>query len=64
MTPPLDQIKDSVGGFTHFPWAASFAELPETSVGGLGSSPQTDDPAPKTMLRAMASGQAYIGEDH
>ncbi|KAK0603091.1 hypothetical protein LWI29_001300 [Acer saccharum] len=64
VTPPADQIKDSVGDSTDFPRATSYAELPETSVGGLGSSPQTDDPTPETMLRAMASGRAYIGEDH
>ncbi|KAK0579786.1 hypothetical protein LWI29_031429 [Acer saccharum] len=64
VTPPADQIKDSVGGSTDFPRATSYAELPETSAGGLGSSPQTDDPTPETMLRAMASGRAYIGEDH
>ena len=64
VTPPADQIKDSVGGSTDFPRATSSAELPETSAGGLGSSPQTDDPAPETMLKAMASGRAYIGEDH
>ncbi|KAK0601389.1 hypothetical protein LWI29_023790 [Acer saccharum] len=64
VTPPADQIKDSVGGSTDFPRATSSAELPETSAGGLGSSPQTDDPTPETILRAMASGRAYIGEDH
>ena len=63
VTPPTDQIKDNVGGSTDFPRAASSAELPETSTGGLGSSPRTDDPTPETMLRAMASGRAYIGED-
>ncbi|KAK0583650.1 hypothetical protein LWI29_000942 [Acer saccharum] len=42
---------------------ASSVELPETSAGGLGFSPRTDDPTPETMLRAMASGRAYIGED-
>ncbi|KAK0574654.1 hypothetical protein LWI29_026804 [Acer saccharum] len=46
VTPPPDQIKDSVGGSTDFPRATSSAELPETSAGGLGSSPPTDDPAP------------------
>ncbi|KAK0579169.1 hypothetical protein LWI29_022147 [Acer saccharum] len=64
VTLPTDQIKDSVGGSTDFPLATSSAELPETSAGGLGSSPQTDDPTPETMLRAMASGRAYIREDH
>ncbi|KAK0575087.1 hypothetical protein LWI29_033788 [Acer saccharum] len=64
VTPPADQIKDSVGGSTDFPRVTSSAELPETSAGGLGSSPQTDDPTPETMLRAMASGRAYIREDH
>ncbi|KAK0572347.1 hypothetical protein LWI29_030240 [Acer saccharum] len=30
----------------------------------MGSSPQIDDPTPETIFRAMASGRAYIGEDH
>ncbi|KAK0573858.1 hypothetical protein LWI29_014653 [Acer saccharum] len=63
VTPPADQIKDGVGGSTDFPRATSSAEFPETSAGGLGSSPQTDDLTPETMLRDMASGRAYIGED-
>ncbi|KAK0580989.1 hypothetical protein LWI29_008507 [Acer saccharum] len=64
MAPPEEQIRDSAGGSTDFPRAASSAGLPEVGVSGLGSSPQTDDPTPETMLRAMASGRAYIGEDH
>jgi hypothetical protein len=62
--PPLDQDQDDVEGLTDSPRVASTAKLPETSVGGSGSFPQTDDPTPEIMLRAMASGQAYIGEDH
>ena len=63
MAPPKEQIRDSAGGSTDFPRAASSAGLPEVGVSGLGSSPQIDDPTPETMLRAMASGRAYIGED-
>jgi hypothetical protein len=61
---PMVPTKDDVGGSTAIPRAASSAELPETDAGGSGSSPHTDDPAPESMLRAMASGRAYIGEDH
>ncbi|KAK1582979.1 hypothetical protein Q3G72_019935 [Acer saccharum] len=63
MVPPEEQIRDNAGGSTDLPRAASFAGLPEAGVSGLGSSPQIDDPTPETMLRAMASGRAYIGED-
>ncbi|KAK0603152.1 hypothetical protein LWI29_001916 [Acer saccharum] len=64
VTPPREQIRDSVGGSTDLPRAAPSAKLPEGGVSGVGSSPQVDDPTPETMLRAMASGWAYIGEDH
>ncbi|KAK0578741.1 hypothetical protein LWI29_015512 [Acer saccharum] len=63
MVPPEEQIRDNVGGSTDLPRAASSAGFPEAGVSGLGSSPQIDDPTPETMLRAMASGRAYIGED-
>ncbi|KAK0571125.1 hypothetical protein LWI29_011465 [Acer saccharum] len=63
MVPPEEQIRDNAGGSTDLPRAASSAGLPEAGVRGLGSSPQIDDPTPETMLRAMASGRAYIGED-
>jgi hypothetical protein len=62
--PSLDQDQDDVEGLTDSPRVASTAKTPETSAGGSGSFPQTDDPTPEIMLRAMASGQAYIGEDH
>ena len=64
MTPPRDQIKDSVGGSAGSPRVASSAGLPETCGGGLSPSTQTNNPAPETILQAMASGRAYIGEDH
>ncbi|KAK0570635.1 hypothetical protein LWI29_004190 [Acer saccharum] len=64
VTPPREQVRDSAGGSTNLLRAAPSAELPEGGVGGVGSSPQIDDPTPETMFRAMASGRAYIGEDH
>ena len=64
MVPPEEQIRDNAGGSTDLPRAASSAGLPEAGVSGSGSSPQIDDPTPETMLRAMASGRAYIREDH
>ena len=62
--PSLAQVKESVEGLTDSPCVASTAKLPETGVDGSEPFPQTDDPTPEIMLRAMASGQAYIGEDH
>ena len=62
--PPAVQVKGDASGSPAIPRAASPTELPETDAGGSGSSPYTDDPAPESMLRAMASGRAYIGEDH
>ena len=63
MSPQMDQTKDDVGASTDIPRAASSAELPKADAGGLGSSPHPDDPSPESMLRAMASGRAYIWED-
>ncbi|KAK0606502.1 hypothetical protein LWI29_038413 [Acer saccharum] len=64
MDPLEEQIKDNAGGSTDLPRAASSAGLPEAGVSGSGSPPQINDPTPETMLRAMALGRAYIGEDH
>ncbi|KAK0587505.1 hypothetical protein LWI29_023996 [Acer saccharum] len=61
MTPPRDQIKDSVGGSAGSPRVASSAELPKTYVGGLDPSTQTDDPAPETMLQAEPILERIIG---
>ena len=60
-TPPRDQVKDNAGGSADSPLATSTAGLSEASVGGLGPSTQAGEPTPETMLRAMASGRAYIG---
>ncbi|KAK0598016.1 hypothetical protein LWI29_030771 [Acer saccharum] len=39
VAPPEEQIRDSAGGSTDFPRAASSAGLPEVGASGLGSSP-------------------------
>lgn len=64
ISPPTVRTKGDVGGSPAVPRETSSAELPEADAGGSGSSPHTGDPDPESMLRAMASGRAYIGEDH
>ena len=58
-TPPEDHVETQAGNF-----AGSFSQAQTSIVSGSGLPSQPGDPTPQSMLRAMSSGHAYIGEDH
>ncbi|KAK0572766.1 hypothetical protein LWI29_036944 [Acer saccharum] len=64
-TPPRDQVRVNAKDSIDSPQATSTARLLGAGAGASGSGPsvQPDEPTPETMLKAMASGRAYIGED-
>ncbi|KAK1575900.1 hypothetical protein Q3G72_009348 [Acer saccharum] len=66
-TPPGDRIESRAGPLTgSFPQAQTSTAVPGAGAGAVGSglSSQSGDPNPQSMLKAMSSGHAYIGEDH
>ena len=62
-TPLQDQVGTNAGDFIGSPQVTSATRLPEADVDGPGSSVQPGVPTPQAILKATASGYAYIEED-